>query len=299
MDYVIYTPKYFVSNGIRVLFKLADELIERGYNVYLFSEPSEGKDYKYINKLNRYLRDNAVVVYPEIVLKNPLNAKNVVRYVLYYPGVNGGDKYYDKNELVFTFNREYYEKADLLPISTMDTSLFYKDDTVKDINCYFVNKGGKWKEIPEFKDFAEINMLYPSSRKELADLLRRTKTLYSYDRHTLLAEEAYACGCNVKYVTESGFEDFVPDKVNYYTEDEYKNFIDNFINKTQNFPQGMRAKKDNIFVKILPFFQLKKNRYMYINYRLKYYLYSYIFNDVKMSQLYWFRSEYIFLLSRK
>lgn len=298
MDYVIYTPKYAASNGIRVLYKLADELIKRGYNVFLFSEPSEGKNYQYINKLTKELKDDAVVVYPEVIFGNPLNAKKVVRYVLYYPGVNGGDIKYDENDLVFTFNHEYYKNADLLSISTMDTSLFYKDETQKDINCYFVNKGGKWKDIPEFKDFVEINMLYPATREELAKLLRRTKKLYSYDRHTLLTEEAYACGCDVKYVTEDGFEDFVPDKTNYYTVEEYNSFIDNFIKKTQNFPIDKIAKKDNSLGRFLDVLRLK-NKFKYIKLRIKYYLYAYIFNDISKSQSYWFRSETMYILDKR
>lgn len=299
MDYVIYTPKYCASNGVRVLFKLADELIKRGNNVYLFSEPSQGKDYKYINKLTKQLKNNAVIVYPEIVFGNPLGAKKVVRYILYYPGVNGGDTKFDENEMLFTFNSEYYKNADLLSISTMDTSLFYCDETSKDINCYFINKGGKWKEIPEFKDFVEINMFYPATRDELAKLLRRTKTLYSYDRHTLLAEEAHACGCEVKYVTEDGFENFVPDKTNYYTAEEYNNFIDNFIKKTKNFPRNMVAKKDNPFKIFFDILRLKRNFYKYIKFRLKYYLFAYIFDDTKKSQSYWFRSAMMYLLENR
>ena len=299
MDYVIYAPKYCASNGVRVLFKLADELIKRGHNVYLFSEPSQGKDYKYINKLTKQLRNNAVIVYPEIVFGNPLNAKKVVRYVLYYPGVNGGDAKFDENEMIFTFSSEYYKNADLLSISTMDLSLFYRDDTPKDINCYFINKGGKWKEIPEFKDFVEINMSYPSTREELANLLKRTKTLYSYDRHTLLAEEAYACGCEVKFVLENGFEDFVPDPTNNYTIDEYNNFIDNFINKTQNFPIDKIAQKDNILKRVLGIRASKENFSKYIKLKLKYYLYGYVFNNIKKSQKYWFRAETIYVLAKK
>lgn len=299
MDYVIYTPKYAASNGIRVLYKLADELIKRGCNVFLFSEPSEGKDYQYINKLTKELKDNAVVIYPEVIFGNPLNAKKVVRYVLYYPGINGGDSYYDKNDMIFTFNNEYYENADLLSISTMDRSLFYKDNTPKDINCYFVNKGGKWKEIQEFKNFVEINMSYPETREELANLLRRTKTLYSYDRHTLLTEEAFACGCDVKYVTEDGFEDFIPDKTNYYTFEEYNSFIDNFIKKTQNFPIDKVAKKDNFLRRFFFIIGLKNNFFKYLKLRIKYYLYAYIFDNIQKSQFYWFISENLYMLARR
>ena len=209
--YVIYAPYYSKSAGCRVLYKLGALLEEKGFQVYMYAPPSaEYKKCTYLShrEITDELRQNAIIVYPETVVGNPLQFQNVVRYVLYYPGLNGGTKTYHESEVIYTFFEEYDPGFPVLFISTMDETLFYKDETPKTVDSYFVYKNGKWKEIPEFSRMVEINMKYPATRPELADLLHRTKNFYSYDAKTLLLNEAAACGCNVYIVTEDGFEPY-------------------------------------------------------------------------------------------
>ena len=230
-DYVIVAPKYSKSNGVRTLYRLATELEKKGYNVSVFSSPTKDINCKFISQITSEMRKNAVVVYPEIVWGNPLQFNNVVRYILYYPGILGGSKEYSSNELLITYSKKYYPDAEEMYFPCLDNKLFYKDSTTKDVDCYFVYKKGKWKEIKEFEGMLEINASYPKTREELAQLLRRTKTLYSYDDCTLLLEEAHACGCNVKIVTETGFVDYVSDYNDVYK--NYEKLLDHFIQQSQ------------------------------------------------------------------
>ncbi len=263
--YIIWAPKYCKSNGVKVLYKLHDMLCEKGYDVYMFAPPSEYKC-RYISHITRQMRKNDIVIYPEIVVHNPLQFQNVVRYVLYYPGKNGGTKKYDDYELKFTYHEVFYPGADKLPVSTLDTKTFYKDDTKKDKDCYFVYKGGKWKDIPEFNNMIEINMSYPATKEELANLLRETNTLYSFDDCTQLLDEAVLCGCNVKIVRENGFEDF-----HSTYEEQLKDadkYFDNFIEKTQLMNYKGKIRKPTISYRIL-----------YAKKDIKLFIYKYIKKD--------------------
>ena len=262
-NYIIYAPLYSKSNGVRVLYKLAELINSQGFNAYVFARPSKDVDCKFINKITDKMRSEDIVIYPEIVSGNPLQFKNVVRYILYFSGKLGGDEKYFDNELLFTFSKQYMENCPELAIPTLDTKLFYKDDTLKTIDSYFVYKGGKWKDIPEFAGMVEINSRYPETRQELAELLRKTKTLYSYDRHSILLEEASLCGCDVKLITKDGFEDY---SCNYF--EEYKNLDEQlayFIGATQEMDNKGKIQPLTLKQKIkFKFYYLKHLYYKFI-----------------------------------
>lgn len=285
--YIICSPKYSGSNGIRVLHRLATELNDRGYDAYIFSEPVDGLNYKYVSKVTNKMRKNDIVVYPEIFVGNPLGFQNVVRYILFYPGKIAGEKCYDNYEVLFSFSKEFYKDADLLTLPGLDKTLFYYDGTKKDVDCYFVYKGGKWRDVPEFDNMIEINGGYPATRKELADLLRRTKTLYSYDHNSLLLDEALECGCKVKLVTKTGFIDYISDY--YDAVKDYKKYIENFIEKTQAMDYKGKIRKDHL-IKQLSGFTLNEG-INFLKSKAMCLYYSNIPNHDKKAMRYWYRAQ--------
>lgn len=248
-DYVIYTFPCEKSNGIRVLYLLANRLRDMGYNVYLYNDVSLANvsyayGFKCINKITNRLRKRAIFVYPEVIVGNPLMAYKVVRYVLYYPGVNGGEKKYHDSELIFTYVPEFYPGARVLTVPHLDEKLFYDDFSVRTQDCYFVHKKGKFRDAPETHGLLEINMSYPDTREKLADLLRTTRILYSYDDCSAILDEAFVCGVDVKIVTQEGIE----------------NYVSQYFEITKNFVEQI-----NYFVKVtqamLPFKEKKVNRF--------------------------------------
>lgn len=232
--YIIWAPPYHKSNGIRALYRLYDELKLRGFEVYIWCTKPQYKDgYEYIHKISAQMRKNAIAVYPEVTNGNPLKMQNVVRWVLYYPGRIGRLTEFDKNELIFSWLKEYFD-APILQVPHLDRKLFYKDENViKDTDAYFVYKGGQCRDLPELQNAVKITYNSPASREELAKLLRRTKVLYSFDDKSALNDEALLCGAKVmivkadQIIAHTDIEEVSPA--------DFSAQLDNFINLTQKY----------------------------------------------------------------
>lgn len=192
MKYVIYAPKYDrKSGGIKVLYRLNSELLKRGLDSSILFWGNGLKD------------KDVCVIYPEIVRGNPLGAKRVIRYVLYFPGANGGDKVYDENEIVFSYSDLYTASiknkvSGKLFLTTTELELFYDRGLPRDKVCFYLGKS-KIRDIRVPRDWEHIYYGYPEKRHELAELLCRSKMLYCFDPHTAVIQEAVLCGCPVVY----------------------------------------------------------------------------------------------------
>jgi len=196
MRFIIFAPPYrHNSAGIRALYLLRDYLV--GY----------GEDALVMSFEERFpLVDGDVVIYPEIVVGNPLGAKKVVRWVLCDLGRLGGDTDFD-DELVFawdnTLMRDGY--AGILEVPVVE-DFFFDDSRERVVNCYYVGKG-KFRPHGVLDGCVEITSSYPESREALAELLQSTKVLYTFDDFSGLSTEAVECGACVK-VIKKDIEDF-------------------------------------------------------------------------------------------
>lgn len=190
MDFVIVSPcgLTHASAGIRALTILRDELEAHGHNAEVVQYDPTKRCY-----------DHVIAVYPETIPGNPLEAKRVIRWCLNKPGFLGGDETYDPSEYVVTWSTDYIE-APLLTVETMERHLFNADDLPpKTFDTAYYGKAGKDEVQRSYKTMhmPEINATWPPTREDTADLLRRTRTFWSYDHNTALMREALACGCEV------------------------------------------------------------------------------------------------------
>lgn len=238
--YLIWTPRYSRSAGVQALYKLAHELEERDCEVYLWTWGNIRRSgYKYITNIDRALKQEGIVVYPEVVVGNPLRFNRVARWVLYFPGQLAGEKAFYPTEKIFSWRPEYYPGAPRLYVNLVDKTLFYNDGREKVQDYVFVHKGGRTCHMPELEDLPEINMDWPKTRETLGEILRSCRTLYSFDLHTSILDEAYYSGAVVKMITQEGkLIDFCPGLV--FEQNVFEQEISFFINETQN----MQASSD-------------------------------------------------------
>ncbi|MBB5390092.1 MULTISPECIES: glycosyltransferase [unclassified Herbaspirillum] len=150
-----------------------------------------------------------IAIYPEVVSDNPLNARNVVRYLLAEPAIYTGRPInLQPRDLVYTFGPTLVPKgwvADMLRIPLVDTRLFNSigvDDTKRKGTAVFIhrhlNKGGELHPIAA--DSIEISYRVPErSAAQLAEIFRSVECLYMYE-HSTVCFEALLCGCPVVYI---------------------------------------------------------------------------------------------------
>ena len=217
--YYISTPCYIQSSaGIRALYLLCHTLNRLGYEAYIthhpygrFHAPWTTPELKAPMLEKRHAEEHfasglaPILVCPETVNGNPLHAPVVARWVMNFPGLLGGDKTYDPNELCFGYCKELAAAAGqpgrVLHMPTVNTRIFYPSDEVQERKggCFCASKyqtvhGGEL--LPITKDCVEITRQLPDSPtpNEVADLLRRSEVFYAYE-NTALATEAVLCGC--------------------------------------------------------------------------------------------------------
>jgi hypothetical protein len=180
-----------VSAGVNALYELCDDLKTLGYNsnILLWSEFHN-------------LQNDDIVVYPEVVNGNPLGAKNVVRYVLNREGVlTGKGMDASSTDFIFSWAKIYHSNshANLLKYSIPE---FFNDVDTKsaldrNIDCTYIGKGSIYTQCTVVKNTIDINKNNPISKSALADLLRNTRFLYTYDTLTSIINEAILCGAMI------------------------------------------------------------------------------------------------------
>lgn len=152
-----------------------------------------------------------IVVYPEITSGNPLNAKNVVRWLLHQPAHFSGQINYGENELIFKFNSAIKDFS--LPNSKTSEQelkvIYYPTDLYNEegvqpyqertLTCHAIRKG-KHKPKVHPEDSILIDSL---SHEEVARLFKQTKRFISYDDYTAYSIFANLCGCESIVVPDS------------------------------------------------------------------------------------------------
>ena len=222
--YVVAPPYTEMSSGIRVLHYLCHALNLKGLEAYV-TTPGRSDALRTpllteaVRARHRAQGREPIVIYPEVVHGNPLEARNVVRYLLNVPGKLGGPEHFDEGDFLLEYRPEFIPDGlqvdGALRLPTSDLNIFNLkgvDESERDEICYFVNRyQGDISEVPE--GAIEISPRVPRSLKQLAELLKRSKLLYTYEP-SAIATEAKLCGCAVIYVPNSEMSEF-PHKDNF------------------------------------------------------------------------------------
>ncbi|HEC26263.1 MAG TPA: WavQ [Gammaproteobacteria bacterium] len=142
--------------------------------------------------------NNDIVVYPEIIVGNPLGAENVVRWLLHEPGYFSGDFLFGKNDLFFYYQKAFLKETDIRNIGG-ELKIIYMQDVYRKRNvhersgtCYILRKGKDRDIVHDLNDSVLIDGL---PHAEIAEIFNRSEMCISYDMYTMYSRYAAACGC--------------------------------------------------------------------------------------------------------
>lgn len=224
--YYIYAPAYRESSaGIVVMHTLCHLLNREGYDAYIvatdvvnpeFDTPLATPEVQIMHKMRGLM---PIVVYPEVVSGNPMNAEVCVRYILNRIGYLSGKPLNEgKDDLFFYYSENFLGNArkkdvDFLFLPVLDTELFKPDPTRKKDRTFLFQYRFPIDKI-DFSLFPPgtelLSMANPVTLAELAKKLQGGRVLYSYEQSSV-CNEAMACGCPVIYMPDGGLT-AVPDQ---------------------------------------------------------------------------------------
>lgn len=202
----MYTPPYDnTSGGITVMHYLCNLINQSDPNKY-YAKVFMHNDLKYNNefcidfaKIDE-INDNTVVIYPEIISGNPLNAKNVVRWILLELGIEMPIDHYKnfgENDHIY-----YWETKDLSDFKQLScpwlNPIFYNkkvENENKQKTCYLIKKGRLiHKKISNIHPTDSI-CIDDLSLKEINEIFNECKYFYCYDPNSAYIIFSLICGC--------------------------------------------------------------------------------------------------------
>jgi hypothetical protein len=214
--YFIYAPRWISSSaGIRALHYLCHSLNQLGQKAYLvMTEVAHHGEPRISPILNTpilsqemseaYFRAgiNPIVIYAETIPGNPLGSTCVIRYLLNYAGVLGGDEDFPDNEIIIAFSKkiaEHYsrisnsEKPPVLFLPPIDPRDFTKNLEKKPYQVVyagkyrsFVGKPPKVGTLPTVEIFRDGPRM--QSRKQVLEILRNATIVYSFENSSIVTE---------------------------------------------------------------------------------------------------------------
>ena len=163
-----------------------------------------------------------IAIYPEIVHGNPYGANRCVRWSLYHPGLLGhknqpfGPVRYGPMDRCYYYSEIFEDstkgvafdgEARRLYVSYFEPHLLYPWDGPRTQNGFWVGRGVD--NVARNRDVIPINAMYEfwpifRTRADLAKVLRRTHSFYTFDQLSSFPAEAMLCGCDAYVIEESG-----------------------------------------------------------------------------------------------
>ena len=210
---IIYTHMQnfsFVDGGTVVEYYLAKLLDELGRTVRIYPSSGIKTDNSIFSKFYKNdfpIDDNAVVIYCEGTQGNPLNAKNVVRWLLSemgknvpYDWVNG----WGKNELVYFFNYDKIFSNNEAMIGTkykLLTSIYINpliknyNDPIRKGYCHTFRKSFYHKTLRYAHPPNSLEIKREHKLIDCINIFNKREIFISYDPLTFLNVIAALCGC--------------------------------------------------------------------------------------------------------
>lgn len=220
MQYIVSAPPFNENNGGAIFqHVLVDTLNRLGEDAYVWSQPPiykkskrtrlknliKPEPYTLSPELNtpvftgKRAPSDAVVVYPEVIRGNPLQARNVARWLLYKPGEIHPYEFGD-NELFFHCG-EMFDAPEITG-GAHELVMYRRNRVYKNENrperkgvAYVVRKGFDKPRLPE-TEAPDAILVDGKSHAECNEIFNQVDTFISYDEATMYSQFAAICGCD-------------------------------------------------------------------------------------------------------
>lgn len=232
LKFIIYAYSFNVnSGGTIVLHQLCHLLNEQGYEAFLWPHKKPIFDFKkpFSSLYNQYrflirkkfkthkqfntpiaeekdLKD-AIIIYPEIVNGNPLNASKAVRWLLHKPGFHNGVINFGENDLIVGYGKECSGNNIFITDEKVLVTKYIMTDIYKQTNfqertgsCHMIRKG-KNKKFVHDKNSILVDSL---SHEEMSKIFNQVEVFISYDSYTYYTTYAALCGCKSIVIPDGG-----------------------------------------------------------------------------------------------
>ena len=169
-----------------------------------------------------FCRKNSIVIYPETLYGNPLNAKNVVRWFLYFHRFNDTKGAFGKKDM-FVCYREIFNDSTLNPNVVTLKINYFDNQLYRQYNfghrsgkCYILRKGKNRADLPKYFDGPVFDD--DMSQEDLVKMFNEHEYCYSYDTQSFYSVIAMVCGCKSIVVLEPGkkVEDYLGEGEDHY-----------------------------------------------------------------------------------
>lgn len=154
-----------------------------------------------------YRKASTLVIYPESIYGNPLQANMVARWLLFHYQYVGDKEAYSASDLFIGF-RDVFNDSSLnivgnnVKLTTFDGTLYRQYNFgSRHGNCYILRKGKERKDLPSVFDGPVIDDL---TEEEKVKVFNECARCYSYDTQTFYSSIAAICGCISIVVVETG-----------------------------------------------------------------------------------------------
>jgi hypothetical protein len=191
LKFTVVTPSYRRnSGGVWFLHFLCSQLNALGHKATVFIYTSEQ-----VTNFGNFIGHDpdAVVIYPEVITNNPLNAKKVVRYLLNKEAaIDGKPINWGKNDFTLSFSKLYKDDCNILTYPIVDLETTINRNESREYNSFYVGKGSKYAHCPPLPGCTEITIYTP--REEFINILNKSKIFFTYDTLTSTNLDAVFCG---------------------------------------------------------------------------------------------------------
>lgn len=190
-----------------MLHRLADILYELGEDVCLVTSRTNGeKSYPVVEcqfeqaPPGLEVEEDDWVVYPERLDGNPLQAKNVVRWLLNVPGARGGSMKYGENDLFFHFGPNFRTKAfqssGLLRVHDFELGVFKKSKRKRLGIAIIIRKSRSYRKSHSLEKVGVpvVDFISDLKRDQVAKFMNSLLVFVSYDTESFHSVQAALSG---------------------------------------------------------------------------------------------------------